>query len=161
MMGRDRLKTSEAARHPHEPARDPRLARAIRDAEGRAPGRARLELLGARIAVAAWVALEAKRECAWWEWMSRWARAEVALATAATVVALLAGNLTGAWSSELPRSATVATTGAVSTRESSGSGRADSVATRSLAAGASSEQVMNALVGPASSDWLLTAAVVR
>jgi hypothetical protein len=145
-----------------EPTRDPRLARAIRDAEGSGPGRARLELLGARIAVAAWVALEAKRECAWWEWMTRWARAEVALATAAVIVALVAGNLTGAWSSDAARSSIVpATSQVVTAREPLGAGRVDSVVARSLASGASSDQVMNALVGPASGEWLFTAAVVR
>lgn len=145
----------------HEPTRDPRLARAIRDAEGRAPGRARLELLGARIAVAAWVALEAKRECAWWEWMTRWARAEVALATAAAIAALIAGNVTGAWSGVAARSSVVATSDALAGRDPLGTGRVDSVVTRSLTSGASSEQVMNALVGPATGEWLFTAAVAR
>ena len=146
-----------------EPSRDPRLARAIREAEGRGPGRARLELLGARIAVAAWVALEAQRERAWWEWMTRWARAEVALAAAAILVALLAGNLTGAFSAETSRSNIVpAVSEALAARRAAlGNGRVDSVVARSLVSGASSEQVMNALVGPATSEWLFAATVVR
>jgi hypothetical protein len=145
-----------------EPTRDPRLARAIRDIEGPGPGRARLELLGARIAVATWMALEAKRECTWWEWMTRWARAEVALAAAAMIVALVAGNVTGAWNSDAARSSIVPASGdAITSREPLGTGRVDSVVARSLAAGASSDQVMNALVGPATGEWLFTAAVVR
>jgi hypothetical protein len=144
-----------------EPARDSRLARAISEAEGRGPGRARLELLGARIAVAAWMALEAKRDCAWWEWMTRWARAEVALATAAAILALVAGNLTNAWSLEGRSVIAPAGTEAAVPGETSGISRVDSVVTRSLAAGASSDQVMNALVGPASGEWLLTADVLR
>lgn len=143
-----------------DPVRDPSLARAIRVAEGRGPGRARLELLGARVAVAAWMAFEAKRDCAWWEWMTRWARAEVALATAAAIVALLAGNLTNAWAPD-SRSVIVPAAQTPAFGESLGAGRMDSVVTRSLAAGASSDQVMNALVGPVTGDWLLTADVVR
>jgi hypothetical protein len=107
------------------------------------------------------MALEAKRDCAWWEWMTRWARAEVALATAATILALAAGNLTNAWSPDA-RSVIVPTAGEASVaRESLGTGRVDSVVARSLALGASSDQVMNALVGPANGEWLLTAAVDR
>lgn len=145
-----------------EPTRDPLLARAIREVEGRGPGRARLELLGARIAVAAWIALESKRDCAWWEWMTRWARAEVAVAAAASIVALIAGNMTGAWTSDAARSSTLpAVTSAVISRDPVGTGRVDSVVARSLASGASAEQVMNALVGPPTGEWLFTAAVVR
>lgn len=143
-----------------EPPRDPRLARAIRDAEGRGPSRARLELLGARIAVTAWMAIEAKRDCAWWEWMTRWARAEVALASAATILALVAGNVTGAWSPTARSVIVPAATEATAAAPALGM-HADSVAVRSVAAGASSDQVMNALVGPASSEWLLTATVAR
>jgi hypothetical protein len=121
-----------------------------------------LELLGARIAVAAWAVLEAKRDCAWWEWMTRWARAEVAMATAAAIVALVAGNMTGAWSADPARSSIVPAVGqATAPGESLGGVGVDSVVARSLAAGTSSEQVMNALVGPANSEWLFTAAVVR
>jgi hypothetical protein len=141
--------------------RDHRLARAIRDVEGGAPSRARLELLGARIVVAALVALERKRDGAWWEWMTRWARAEVAVATAAAILALAAGNLTDAWSGDAARSVAVSPTEAGITGEPLGTGRVDSVVARSLATGASSEQVMNALVGPANRDWLFTAAVTR
>jgi hypothetical protein len=119
-------------------------------------------MLGARIAVAAWVALEAKRDRTWWEWMARWARAEVAVATAAAVVALVAGNLTDAWSSDTARSTVVpAAAEATTARSPLGAVRVDSVVARSLTAGASSEQVMNALVGPANSEFLFTATMVR
>jgi hypothetical protein len=47
------------------------------------------------------------------------------------------------------------------TRQLPPAARLDSVVTGALAAGASSEQVMNALVGPANREWLLTAAVIR
>ena len=47
------------------------------------------------------------------------------------------------------------------TRQAPGAEHFDSVAARAVTAGASSEQVMNALVGPASGEWLLTAAVLR
>jgi CRISPR/Cas system-associated exonuclease Cas4 (RecB family) len=111
--------------------------------------------------MAAWMALEAKRDCAWWEWMTRWARAEVALATAAAILALVAGNLTNAWSSDARSVIVPAVTEAAMPGESLGTSRVDSVVTRSLAVGASSDQVMNALVGPASGEWLLTADVAR
>lgn len=144
-----------------EPKRDPWLARAIRDAEGCGPSRARLELLGRRIAVAAWIALEGKRECAWWEWMTRWARAEVALATAAMILAVVAGNVTGAWSPDVARSTVVPAASVPAAREWSGIVRVDSLAARAVVAGSTSEQVMNALVGPANDEWLFTEAVAR
>ena len=142
-----------------EPDRDLQLARAIRDAEGPAPGRARLELLRARIAAAAMAALEARRERAWWEWTSRWARTEVALAAAATIVAAVIGGATTIGRGEITSDTTVAST--TLTRQASSAESVDSVATRAVTAGASSEQVMNALVGPASGEWLFTAAVLR
>lgn len=159
---RHRARDGRGRRIGLEPTRDPGLARAIRDAEGRGPSRARLELLGARIAVAAWAALETRRDCAWWEWMTRWARAEVAMASAAAIVALVAGNMTGAWRADPARSTVVpAVSEASAAREPLGTAGVDSVVARSLAAGTSSEQVMNALVGPASKEWLFTATVVR
>jgi hypothetical protein len=94
--------------------------------------------------------------------MTRWARAEVAVAAAASIVALIAGNMTGAWTSDAARSSTLpAVTSAVISRDPVGTGRVDSVVARSLASGASAEQVMNALVGPPTGEWLFTAAVVR
>jgi hypothetical protein len=140
-----------------EPERDSRLARAIRDAEGPPPSVARLELLRSRIAAVAAAALEARRERAWWEWMTRWARTEVALAVAATILAAVIGGAS-IRRGEIRSDSTFATT---ITREASGATRLDSVVARALASGASSEQVMNALVGPASGEWLLTAAVSR
>lgn len=151
----------ERGRSAIEPMRDSMLARAISEAEGRGPSRARLELLGTRIAVAAWMALEAKRDCTWWEWMTRWARAEVALATAAAILALVAGNLTKDWTFDARSVIVPAVIEVTTPGESPGISRVDSVVTRSLAAGASSDQVMNALVGPASGEWLLTADVLR
>jgi hypothetical protein len=141
-----------------EPERDPRLGRAIRDAEGSPPSRARLELLRSRIAMAAAAALDARRDCAWWEWMTRWARAEVAFAAAATILALAAGHITSAWPGGAAGAA-IAESGARG--RSLGIGPLDSVLARSLAAGATSEQVMNALVGPVSQEWMFTAAVAR
>ena len=141
-----------------EPSRDPRLGRAIREAEGPALSAARLELLGSRIAAAAGLVLEARRERAWWEWMTRWARTEVALASAAAILALVIGGASAIQRGDIGSdSAAVATT---LSRQSTAVGL-DSVVTRALAAGASSEQVMNAVVGQPTSEWLLTAAVVR
>ena len=142
-----------------EPERDSQLARAIRDAEGPASGRARLELLRARIAAAAFAALEARRERTWWEWTSRWARTEVALAAAATILAAVIGGATTIGRGDITSDTTVALTSI--TRQAPGAEHLDSVAARAVTAGASSEQVMNALVGPASGEWLLTAAVLR
>lgn len=136
-----------------EPERDPQLAREIRDAEGALTSAARLELLRSRIAVAAAAVLEARRERAWWEWMTHWARAEVALAAAATIVAMAIGGATMIGRGEVA-SDTVVASNTVATP-------LDSVVSRALAAGASSEQVMNALVGPATGDWLLTQTVSR
>jgi hypothetical protein len=142
-----------------EPTRDARLARAIREAEG-APSAARLELLRARIAASTIALIEAKRERAWWEWMTRWARTEVALAAAATVLAAVLGTATVIGRADVAADTTVATTTSVM-RQTSPVMRLDSVVTRAVTTGASSEQVMNALVGPANGEWLLTAAVVR
>jgi len=139
-----------------EPERDAQLARAIRAAEGSPPSEARLEMLRARIASAVAAALEARRERAWWEWMTRWARTEVALAAAATILAAVIGGATSIGRGEIGADTVVA----VPNTQTSGA-RLDSVATRAFAAGASSEQVMNALVPPASGEWLLTAAVAR
>jgi hypothetical protein len=140
-----------------EPERDPHLARAIRAAEGPPASTARLELLRARIAAAAAAAFEARRDRAWWEWMARWARREVALAAAATLFAAVLGGATMIGRGEVGSDTVFAS---ATTREM-GVTPLDSVVTRALAAGASSEQVMNALVGPPSGEWLLTEAVER
>ena len=139
-----------------EPERDAQLARAIRAAEGPPPSVARLEMLRTRIAAAAAAVLEARRERAWWEWMTRWARTEVTLAVAATILAAVIGGATTIGRGEIGAD----TIGVVTSGPTSGA-RLDSVVTRAFAAGASSEQVMNAVVGPASGEWLLTAAVAR
>ncbi|HEY2378588.1 MAG TPA: hypothetical protein VGH98_21590 [Gemmatimonadaceae bacterium] len=141
-----------------EPERDTRLARAIRAAEGAPLSVARLELLRTRIAAAATAALEARRERAWWEWMTRWARTEVALAAAATILAAVVGSASTIGRAEVASDTVIAVT--TSLRPAAAT-RLDSVVARSLATGASSEQVMNALVGPPSGEWLLTAAVSR
>ncbi|HKW11109.1 MAG TPA: hypothetical protein VJO33_12075 [Gemmatimonadaceae bacterium] len=140
-----------------EPERDPHLAHAIRAAEGPAASMARLELLRARIAAAAVAALEARRDRAWWEWMARWARTEVALAAAATLFAAVLGGATLIGRGEIGSDTAFASAAA----QSIGGAPLDSVVTRALAGGASSEQVMNALVGPPSGEWLLTQAVER
>ena len=140
-----------------EPTRDPKLGRAIREVEGPAPGVARLELLRSRIALAANALLESRRERAWWEWMTRWARAEVALAAAAMILAIVVGGTTAAGRSDFDSDSAVATAASSETQVV----HLDSVVTRALAAGASSEQVMNALVGQPTTEWLLTATVVR
>jgi hypothetical protein len=118
-----------------------------------------LELLRARIAAAAVIMIEGRRERAWWEWMTQWAHTEVAIAAAATVLAAAVGSATTVARGDVV-SDTVAVTTAL-TRQPPTMSRVDSVVTGALAAGASSEQVMNALVGPASREWLLTATVVR
>ena len=137
-----------------EPERDAQLARAIRAAEGPPPSMARLELLRARIAAAAVAMLDARRERAWWEWMTRWARTEVVLAVAATILAAVIGGATTIGRGEIGVDSAVGVA-----NQASGVSRLDSVATRAVAAGSSSEQVMNALVGPASGEWLLTVAL--
>jgi hypothetical protein len=141
-----------------EPERDPRLARAIREAEGAPPGGARMELLRSRIGAAATAALEARRERAWWEWTTHWARAEVTLAAAATILAAVIGGAT-----TIGRGETIADTASViaPARTTTTATRLDSVVTRALAVGESSDQVMNSVVGPATGEWLFTAAVVR
>ena len=135
--------------------RDRRLARAIREVEGPAPSAARLELLRARIAAGTVAVLERRRERAWWEWTTHWARTEVALAAAATILAAFIGGAT-----TIGRGEVVADT-AAATVSPAIRGPVDSVVTRALAIGASSEQVMNALVGPANGEWLLGETVAR
>ena len=144
-----------------EPERDARLGRAIRAAEGPPPGLARLELLRTRIAAAAVAALEARRggERAWWEWMSGWVRAEVALAVAATILAAVVGGATTIGRGDVGSDTVMTATS--QSRQPSAMTHLDSVVARSLATGGSSEQVMNALVGPANGEWLLIAAVAR
>jgi len=142
-----------------EPQRDARLAQAIRDAEGVATGPARLELLRSRISVAAAAVLESRREREWWEWMSQWARTEVALAAAATFLAALLGSATAIGRGEIANDTVIAASTVA--HPAPGTTRVDSVVARALATGASSEQVMNALVGPASGDWLLSETVAR
>ena len=142
-----------------EPERDARLARAIREAEGPPPSAARLELLRARIAAGTATALE-RRERAWWEWTTHWARTEVALAAAAAILAAVIGGgaTIGGRGDALPDSTVAAITSASAP---AGRARVDSVVSRALAVGASSEQVMNALVGPANGEWLLGETVAR
>lgn len=145
-----------------EPERDPGLGRAIRAAEGPPPSLARLELLRTRIAAAALAALDARRERAWWEWMATWARTEVALAVAATILAAAVGGATTIGRAEMGNdTASSAISASSLVRQPSSAAHLDSVVARSLATGASSEQVMNAIVGPANGEWLLTAAVAR
>jgi hypothetical protein len=142
-----------------EPERDSRLARAIRDAEGVAASPARLELLRSRIAMAAASVIESRREREWWEWTTRWARAEVALAAAAAILAFVIGGATTIGRGELASDTVVAASSG--SRQAVGTARVDSVVAHALASGASAEQVMNALVGPANGEWLLTEAVAR
>lgn len=141
-----------------EPTRDPKLGRAIREAEGPAPGAARLELLRSCIAAGASAVLESRRERAWWEWMTRWARAEVALAVAAVILAVVVGGTSAAERGDVGTDSPAL---AMAAPSQSSVVPLDSVVIRALAAGGSSEQVMNALVGQPTSEWLLTAAVVR
>ena len=150
---------SEREIPPREPTRDPRLARAIREAEGPAPSPARLELLRARIAAGTVAVLERRRERAWWEWTTHWARTEVTLAAAATILAAFIGGVATIGRGEVVADTTVATV----TSPAAPAVRVpvDSVVRRALAVGASSEQVMNALVGPANGEWLLGEAVAR
>lgn len=137
--------------------RDRRLARAIRDAEGPAPSAARLELLRVRILAGTASVLERRRERTWWEWTTHWARTEVALAAAAGILAMVIGG-----AATIGRGEIVAdTVAAMSASVSASRAPVDSVVTRALAVGASSEQVMNALVGPANGEWLLGEAVAR
>ena len=136
-----------------EPARDPRLAEAIRQAEGPPASDARLELLRARIAAATEATLRAAREPAWWEWTARWARAEVALSAAAAIIALIVAFSTQASSTDSPSD---------SARASVPSVGVDSVVATAVVAGASGDQVMTAIVGPlADAEWLLQAAASR
>lgn len=144
---------------PPEPERDSRLARAIREAEGPAPSAARLALLRARIAAGTVAMLERRHERAWWEWTTHWARTEVALAAAATILAAVIGGAATVGRGEVVADTTVASiSGAVAPAVRA---PVDSVVSRALAVGASSEQVMNALVGPANGEWLLGEAVAR
>ena len=137
--------------------RDRRLARAIRDAEGPTPSAARLELLRVRILAGTASVLERRRERTWWEWTTHWARTEVALAAAASILAMVIGG-----AATIGRGEIVAdTVAAMSASVSASRAPVDSVVTRALAVGASSEQVMNALVGPANGEWLLGEAVAR
>lgn len=138
------------------PKRDRRLARAIREAEGPTPSAARLELLRVRIAAGTVAVLERRRERTWWEWTTHWARTEVALAAAATILAAVIGG-----AATIGRGDVVADTVAISAGASTSRMAVDSVVSRALAVGASSEQVMNALVGPANGEWLLGEAVAR
>lgn len=142
---------------PPEPERDRSLARAIREAEGPAPSAARLELLRVRIAAGTAAVLERRRERAWWEWTTHWARTEVALAAAASILAAVIGG-----AATIGRGGIVAdTVAAMSASVSTSRVPVDSVVSRALAVGASSEQVLNALVGPANGEWLLGETVAR
>ena len=144
---------------PSDPERDARLARAIREAEGPAPSAARLALLRARIAAGTVAMLERQRERTWWEWTTHWARTEVALAAAATILAAVIGGASTIGRGELLADTTIAAVTSITTPTVRGP--VDSVVSRALAVGASSEQVMNALVGPANGEWLLGEAVAR
>ena len=139
------------------PKRDRRLARAIREAEGPAPSAARLELLRVRIAAGTTRVLERRRERAWWEWTTHWARTEVALAAAASILAAVIGGAATIGRGEIIADTVAAMGASVSTSRAP----VDSVVSRALAVGASSEQVMNALVGPANGEWLLGETVAR
>lgn len=137
--------------------RDPRLARAIREAEGPAPSTARLELLRVRIAAGTALVLERRRERTWWEWTTHWARTEVALAAAASILAAVIGGAATIGRGEVVADTAVAISAGVITARVP----VDSVVSRALAVGASSDQVMNALVGPANGEWLLGETVAR
>ena len=142
---------------PPEPERDRSLARAIREAEGPAPSAARLELLRVRIAAGTAAVLERRRERAWWEWTTHWARTEVALAAAASILAAVIGGAATIGRGEIVADTVAAMSASVSTSRVP----VDSVVSRALAVGASSEQVLNALVGPANGEWLLGETVAR
>ena len=138
------------------PKRDRRLARAIREVEGPAPSAARLELLRVRIAAGTAAVLERRRERTWWEWTTHWALTEVALAAAASILAAVIGGAATIGHGEVVADTVAAISAGVTVRTP-----VDSVVSRALAVGASSEQVMNALVGPANGEWLLGETVAR
>ena len=138
------------------PKRDRRLARAIREVEGPAPSAARLELLRVRIAAGTAAVLERRRERTWWEWTTHWALTEVALAAAASILAAVIGGAATIGRGEVVADTVAAISASVTVRTP-----VDSVVSRALAVGASSEQVMNALVGPANGEWLLGETVAR
>ena len=146
-----------------EPSRDPRLGHAIRQAEGPPAGEARLELLRARIAAASEAAMRAPRDRPWWEWTARWARTELAVSVAACAAALILAVTTGAPGSDGAGDSAAATAGAPSAvvdAPISPNVGVDSIVTGAVAAGATSDQVMAALLGDAGdADWLFQSTV--
>jgi hypothetical protein len=90
--------------------------------------------------------------------MARWARTEVALAAAATILAALLGGATVVGRGDIASDTVIAST---VVHPGPSRSRVDSVVAHALATGASSEQVMNALIGPASGEWLLSETVAR
>jgi hypothetical protein len=124
-----------------DPPRDAALGDAIRAIAGGTPrGDQRLVAAVVDAGRPRLAQLEAGTE--WWEWTARWARTAIPIGLAASLlVAVLA------YRSLLPPDDTQ-------------SPRAPSVAFAAVASMAGSEvQIVDSLVGPATHDWLLTAAV--
>lgn len=144
----------EDTRIGEEPVRERLLGDRLRRAEatlyGEAPDDVRAVALRARVAAAARPALSRRaggfttfRQRSWWEYTAGWGRATIpaALAAAAAAILLVIASRTG----------TAALLGAASTTEPT------SIVAVAMQ-GASAPEVAEALVGPATREWLLTAA---
>jgi hypothetical protein len=136
-----------------DPERDPAMAAALRSIVGHAElGAARGELLEARIMAAASPQLVRLRERLaragarpWWEWTAEWTRVAVPSGLAAAALAVVLARQ--------PTQQASAAVGAVIER---------AVSERSVIGALASGRAagVDSLVGPASRDWLLSAALV-
>ena len=79
------------------------------------------------------------------------------VAAAASILAAVIGGAATIGRGEVVVDTAVATIGAAPAARAP----LDSIVSRAVAVGASSEQVMNALVGPANGEWLLGETVAR
>ena len=128
-----------------DPPRDPRLASAIRDAESRDAHEMRLDALGARIAANArpvLARLDRERDRRWWQWTASWAGAAVPIGLAAAALLVVVAR-----SAPEPATATAETAATGTT------------VLEAVTAARAETEVVDAFVGPASTDWLLAAAM--
>lgn len=129
-----------------DPPRDALLAEALRRLDAVAP--AELERIRRSIARAAAPRLAALRTRTWWEWTASWAGAAIPLALAAGIAALAFALRADTTTPQLAPEVTTASTATYSPAFISVIGER----------GARS-QVTDAVVGPASHDWLVAQVV--
>lgn len=140
-----------------EPERDLPLGEAIKRVEAGELSDIRVEALRTRIAAATRVALRERRDRRWWEWTASWARAEIAIAAAAGIVAI--ALVEAAVSRERAGSSSPTAVTSAASGVSAVTAHLDSMMVGAASPATASRQALEQLVTTPTDAWLFAAAV--